>query len=704
MSVDVLRTGEAGGRVIRGGALRGSRIRRGNPPRSRAPRSSCCGISASRTSAATGSWSRCSESSPPCTDAGLTAVGSRELAILPVAERPALLRNLVGLRITLTLAGVVVATGFALVAGYPGVVVAGTAIAGVGVVLVNTQATLMMPLAIELRYGAITLIETLRHALTLVGVAVLVIAGASLLPFFGVQVAVGVVVLLLTPLFVVGVVGMRPVIERATARELLRESLPLAAALAMNIVYLRLLVILVSIQTDEVETGLFVTGFRIFEILLGIPTLILAVALPLLAVAGAEDRERLRYALQQMTEAAVTASLLLVLVTVVLAEPAILLLGGEQYRDAVPILQVLAFALLGIFLSQVWTLGLISLRRQRDVAVANAIALAFVLVLGVVLIRAYSGIGGAAAAVATEGVARGAHLLVPRPGRSCGAPEPSIRATAARRRRRRRAGRAPAAVPVGRRAAGGRRLHRRRGRDRRGSAGDRAGVAWAEAAVSRPRVVVLRGHNANPWDLRPWALLQDEFDVSVLVTGSNRFDLEDLDLPVVRGKALRDRLPRGRVGDLASQAPGDRYLDLERHLSGADIVHSAELGVWFSGQPAALKERLGFRLVLTVWETIPFRDTFRAFRGRKYRREALAHADLFLAATERARRCLLLEGATAERIEVSYPGVDVERFRGAQAARRRRPPRRLARPARLGEGPLRRDPRPRRPSSSRRDC
>jgi O-antigen/teichoic acid export membrane protein len=403
VSVDVLRTGEAGGRVIRGGALRGAGHAAGI-------------LLGAGTSVLLLRYLGVEDFGlygivvallgivSAVTDAGLTAVGSRELAILPPAERPALLRNLVGLRITLTLAGVAVATGFALVAGYPEVVVAGTAIAGVGVVLVNTQATLMMPLAIELRLGAITLIETLRHALTLVGVAVLVLAGASLLPFFGVQVAVGVVVLLLTPLLVVGVAGMRPVIERATARELLRESLPLAAALAMNIVYLRLLVILVSIQTDEVETGLFVTAFRIFEILLGIPTLVLAVALPLLAVAGAEDRERLRYALQQMTEAAVTASLLLVLVTVLLAEPAILLLGGEQYRDAVPILQVLAFALLGIFLSQVWTLGLVSLRRQRDVAVANAIALIFVLALGIVLIRAYSGLGGAAAAVATEGV------------------------------------------------------------------------------------------------------------------------------------------------------------------------------------------------------------------------------------------------------------------------------------------------------------
>jgi glycosyltransferase involved in cell wall biosynthesis len=185
--------------------------------------------------------------------------------------------------------------------------------------------------------------------------------------------------------------------------------------------------------------------------------------------------------------------------------------------------------------------------------------------------------------------------------------------------------------------------------------------------VSRPRVLLLRGHNANPWDLRPWELLRDELDLAVLVTGSNRFDLEDLALPVVRVGALRDRLPRGRLGDLASQGPGDRYRDLERHLAGADVVHSAELGVWFSGQPAALKEKLGFKLVLTVWETIPFRDTFRAFRGRAYRRVALERTDLFLAATERARRCLLLEGADAARTEVSYPGVDVERFRSARA-------------------------------------
>jgi glycosyltransferase involved in cell wall biosynthesis len=180
--------------------------------------------------------------------------------------------------------------------------------------------------------------------------------------------------------------------------------------------------------------------------------------------------------------------------------------------------------------------------------------------------------------------------------------------------------------------------------------------------MSKPRVVILRGHSANPWDLRPWELVRDRFDVRVLVTGSNAFDLSGLALPVEHVGALRDRLPKGRSGDLAALAVGDRYVRLEERLRGADIVHAAEIGVPYSHAPALLRDRLGFRLVLTVWETIPFGEAYRRFRGRRQRRETIPRVDLFLAATERARRMLLLEGAPAERCEVAPPGVDAARF------------------------------------------
>jgi glycosyltransferase involved in cell wall biosynthesis len=190
--------------------------------------------------------------------------------------------------------------------------------------------------------------------------------------------------------------------------------------------------------------------------------------------------------------------------------------------------------------------------------------------------------------------------------------------------------------------------------------------------MSPPRVVLLRGHNVNPWELRPWERLADRYDVRVLVTGSNRFDVSGLGLPREPIRALRDLVG----SDRAVKGPGDRYLGLERALAGADLVHSAELGVWFSHQPAALKEKLGFKLVLTVWETIPFRATYRAFRGRAYREATIPRVDLFLAATERARDCLLLEDVPAERIEVCPPGVDF-------AARTGEPDRLVVSPGRL---------------------
>jgi glycosyltransferase involved in cell wall biosynthesis len=180
--------------------------------------------------------------------------------------------------------------------------------------------------------------------------------------------------------------------------------------------------------------------------------------------------------------------------------------------------------------------------------------------------------------------------------------------------------------------------------------------------MSRPRVVLLRGHSANPWDLRPWELLADRFDVEVLVTSANQFDVTGVDLRVRPIASVRGRLPRGRAGDLAALALGDRYLGLADALAGADVVHAAEIGVPYSHGPAVLKPRLGFRLVLTVWETIPFGDAYRRFRGRRQRRETIPAVDLFLATTDRARRALLLEGAPGERIEVASPGVDTERF------------------------------------------
>ena len=182
------------------------------------------------------------------------------------------------------------------------------------------------------------------------------------------------------------------------------------------------------------------------------------------------------------------------------------------------------------------------------------------------------------------------------------------------------------------------------------------------------RVVVLRGRQANPWDLRPWEELGPGYEVEALVPGGNLYDTSLLELKRVPVRTLSDAVPGDRPAALAARACGERYLKLEPHLAGADVVHAAELGYWFSWQAARLRRKLGFKLVLTVWETLPFLDAYRNVRTRRYRRDVLEATDLFMATTERARDALLLEGAPPERVTVSGPGIDVERFAAAREA------------------------------------
>jgi O-antigen/teichoic acid export membrane protein len=337
------------------------------------------------------------------TDAGLTAVGARDLPLRPRPGQPPLVANLLGLRLLVTPIGVLGAAAFALVAGYDDELVVGTLLAGAGLVLINAQATMMLPLQVELRIGRLTAVEVLRQALTVAGIVVLVAAGASLLPFFSVPIVVGLGVLAASPLLIGPNLVFRPALDRREWRTLVREALPLAASIVMSVVYFRVLIILVSLLSTAHETGLYATSFRVFEILFGLPTLVLTVALPVLAVAY-DDRARLRYVLQRMTEVGAVAAAFLAILIVIVARPVIELLGGSEYADAAPILRIQAFALVAVFLGQVWQLGLISIRRQSALVVANGLALALVLALGVPLVAAYDATGAAVAAVVAEAV------------------------------------------------------------------------------------------------------------------------------------------------------------------------------------------------------------------------------------------------------------------------------------------------------------
>jgi O-antigen/teichoic acid export membrane protein len=340
-------------------------------------------------------------------DTGLNVSAAKDLTVRPRGQRQELLANIVGQRITVAVVAWACLVAFSLIAGYPEEMVTGTALAGCGVLLVAIGNSMMVPLTVELRNAGVAMVELLRAFVTLLGVALLVVAGASLTPFLAVQVVVGLAVLAVVPLLVGRSGVVRPRFDRLEQRGLLRTALPIATALALGQIYFRLVIVLMSLISTAKETGYFGGSLRAMEALIVLPVLVAGVALPVMTAAAHDNMARLRYAIEGLSEGAVIAGILVILVTIRAADPVMRVIGGAEFEPAGNVLRIQVVALLFIALYQIWTVALVALGQQRQLIFTNALGLLAVGVFAAVLVPPLGAKGGAIASVCADALLAG---------------------------------------------------------------------------------------------------------------------------------------------------------------------------------------------------------------------------------------------------------------------------------------------------------
>lgn len=336
------------------------------------------------------------------TEGGLQAVATREYTLRDADERDALMRNVIGLRVVLTLVGVVVAVGFAILAEYDRTLVLGTILAGGALVVQSLQTLFAVPLLAQLRFGWATTADLVRQSVLVSLTVTLVLAGASLLPFFAIALPSALAGTILTIWLVRGMTPFAPAFHRAEWWPLARDTVPYAAAIAVNVAYFRLTIVLMSLLTTGLETGFFAAAFRILEVLLPVPSVVIGAVFPILARAARDDRERLTYATGRILEVAVIAGSGLVLVLELLAPTIISVLAGSDSEPSVAVLRLQAPALLATFVAVAGGFSLLSLRRHRALLIANLAALSASVLLCFLLIPPYGARGAAVATTTAE--------------------------------------------------------------------------------------------------------------------------------------------------------------------------------------------------------------------------------------------------------------------------------------------------------------
>lgn len=335
-------------------------------------------------------------------EAGVPNIAAREFATRDREDRDRLIANVLGIRLLIAVLGVAVATGFAILAGYDSTMVVGTVLAGIALLIATIQQTYSIPIGVSLRFGSIAALDLLRQAAFVAVVLILVLVGAGLLPFLAATIPASLVTLAVAVPLVRGLGPLLPRFERSQWLGILRLVGIYAAAAAVGTIYVSAVIVTTSLVGTAEESGYLGAGFRVFTVLIGIPLLLVSTAFPVLARAAHTDQARLEYAVQRLVDIALIVGVWMALGTVFGAEIAIAVVAGAEFEPAVPVLQILGFALVANFLAVTGGLALVAVHRHVALLVANVIALLVALTLTLVLVPPFGAEGAAVATLVSE--------------------------------------------------------------------------------------------------------------------------------------------------------------------------------------------------------------------------------------------------------------------------------------------------------------
>jgi O-antigen/teichoic acid export membrane protein len=338
------------------------------------------------------------------TEGGLTTLGVREYANAAPEQRPVLLRNLIGLRITATTIAVVLVALVTFALGSPEPITVGVLVGGAGLVCTIVGENFTVPLLVTLRIPAAAMLDLLRGGVLAATYVALVLLGSGPVPFMGATIASGLALLAGSAVVLRGRIAARPNFDFAMWRALLSRTLPYAVASAVGVVYFREALVLISYLSTIRQAGYYAAAFRIVEVLTTLPWMIASASFPIFARAARADVPRLGNGLQRLFEAAMLLGVWMTISVLVGAPLGIQVIAGPRYHPAIGVLEIQGLAIITSSLVATFGCVLLSLELYGSLLRANAVAVAVVTIASFALIPSGGARGAAIAPTAAEAV------------------------------------------------------------------------------------------------------------------------------------------------------------------------------------------------------------------------------------------------------------------------------------------------------------
>jgi len=203
-------------------------------------------------------------------------------------------------------------------------------------------------------------------------------------------------------LFVRGIISISFQFDFVFWKKLLKESLPLALAIIFTVIYFKLDTIMLSLMKSPIDTGIYNLAYRLLESLLFFPAMFVGLIMPLMSKYAFFDKNKFRKIVQKTLDILLIFIVPMVVGVIFLSSKIVVLIGGDGFILSGGVLSILIAAASFIFLGVLFSNIIISLKKQKALAVIYGFGAVFNLITNFIFIPKYSYYGAAWTTVFTE--------------------------------------------------------------------------------------------------------------------------------------------------------------------------------------------------------------------------------------------------------------------------------------------------------------
>lgn len=186
-------------------------------------------------------------------------------------------------------------------------------------------------------------------------------------------------------------------------KDIMSRSWPLILTIVLNLVYLKTDTLFLSLIKSPTDVGLYGAAYKVIDVLVSVPFMLGGTVLPILSLRWQlGKKEDYKRAWQKIFDATSLLVWPAVIGGFVLATPIMTLVAGPEFIKAGAILQVLIFAVGGIFFSAFFSYTMLSFNAQRKMIGAYLFTALSSLILYFIFIPRFSYMGAAWVTVYSE--------------------------------------------------------------------------------------------------------------------------------------------------------------------------------------------------------------------------------------------------------------------------------------------------------------